>query len=102
MLELKWNAQMHSYVSNLSLEETINEFDGYIGCVYPSDDESYYICSGGNCKLSVVCCDGGEFYGEREVCESLCVGNYVPPKPSQDMIDIIDGLEKKLKEEGLL
>lgn len=89
MLELKWNGNKFQYESNFSLEETIEAFDGYIGCVYPYNEESYFICSGGNCKLSVVNCYGGEFYGDSEVCESLCTGDYVMPKLSQDEIEVV-------------
>lgn len=88
MLELKWNGTKCQYESDLYLEETILAFDGYIGCVYPYNEDSYFINSGGNCKLSVVHCYGGEFYGDSEVCESLCVGLYIQPKPSQDEIEI--------------
>lgn len=38
MLKLKWNKKMHQYESDESLEKTIEEFDGYIGYVYPSED----------------------------------------------------------------
>lgn len=42
---LRWNKQMHQYESDASLEKTIEEFDGYIGYVYPSNESSYYLCS---------------------------------------------------------
>lgn len=88
MLELKWNENKYQYESSLSLEETILDFDGYIGYVYPYNEDSYFINSGGNCKLSVVHCCDGEFYGDSEVCESLCICLYIQPKPSQDEIEI--------------
>ena len=44
------------YESNKSLEETIREFEGYIGYVYPHGESSYFICSGGRMKLSYVRC----------------------------------------------
>lgn len=99
MLKLKWNKKMHQYESDESLEKTIEEFDGYIGCVYPSNESSYYICSGGDCKLSYVQCFGGGFYGERRVCRMLCDGEYVMPKPSKEVVTIADALEKKLQED---
>ena len=40
---LKWNERFMQYESNKSLEKTIEEFDGYIGCVYPSNESSYKI-----------------------------------------------------------
>ena len=79
-------------------KKTIEKFDGYIGCVYPSNESSYYICSGGDCKLSYVQCFGGGFYGEREVCERLCTGDYKPSPTSQYIIDIADSLEKAIND----
>ena len=99
MLELKWNGTKRQYESDLYLEETILAFDGYIGYVYPYNEDSYFINSGGNCKLSVVHCYGGEFYGDSEVCESLCVGLYIQPKPSKEVVAIADALENKLHED---
>lgn len=51
---LKWNERFMQYESNKSLEETIRAFEGYVGCVYPHDESSYFICSGGRMKLSYV------------------------------------------------
>ena len=51
------------YESNKSLEETIRAFEWYIGYVYPHDESSYFICSGGRMKLSYVQCK------EKEVCK---------------------------------
>lgn len=96
ILQLHWNAQALNYQSNLPLKETIHYFEGYIGYVYPLKEEPYYICSGGNNKLSVVCCSDGEFYGDSNACESLCIGDYVLSKPSQDIIEIAEELEKRL------
>lgn len=42
MFKLKWNKQMHQYESDESLEKTIEEFDGYIGCVYPSKEKKLH------------------------------------------------------------
>lgn len=45
---------------------TINEAMGYcdnIGCVYPTDGESYYINSNVQVKLEVIECSNGYFYG---------------------------------------
>lgn len=96
ILQLQWNDQALNYQSNLPLKETIHYFEGYIGYVYPLKEEPYYICSGGNNKLSVVCCSDGEFYGDSNACESLCIGDYVLSKPSQDVIEIAEELEKRL------
>lgn len=97
MLKLKWNKQMHQYESDESLEKTIEEFDGYIGYVYPSNGSSYYICSGGDCKLSYVQCFGGGFYGESEICEELCAGEYTMSEPSDEDIAIANALENSIK-----
>lgn len=99
MLKLKWNKKMHQYESDESLEETIRAFEGYIGCVYPSNESSYYICSGGRMKLSYVQCTDGGFYGERRICRMLCDGEYVMPEPSKEVVAIADALEKKLHED---
>ena len=80
---LKWNKRFMQYESNKSLEETIGAFEGYVGCVYPNDESSYFICSGGRMKLSYVQCTDGGFYGERRVCRMLCDGEYVMPEPSK-------------------
>lgn len=96
ILQLQWNAQALNYQSNLPLKETIHYFEGYIGYVYPLKEEPYYICSGGNNKLSVVCCSDGKFYGDSNACESLCIGDYVLSKSSQDVIEIAEELEKRL------
>ena len=82
---LRWNKQMHQYESDESLEKTIEKFDGYIGCVYPSNESSYYICSGGG------------FYGESEICEELCIGEYTMHEPSDEDIAIANALEKALE-----
>lgn len=98
MLKLKWNKQMYQYESDESLKKTIEEFDGYIGYVYPSNESSYYICSGGDCKLSYVqCFGGGGFYGESEICEELCIGEYTMPEPSDENIAIANALENSIK-----
>lgn len=76
-LELRWNNRKVGYQSNLSLKDTINQFNGFIECVYPSDEESYYVYRGGNYDLSIVYCKDGEFFGDTEVCRSLCVSDYV-------------------------
>lgn len=97
MLELKWNKQMYQYESDESLKKTIEEFEGYIGYVYPSNESSYYICSGGDCKLSYVQCFDGGFYGESEICEELCIGEYTMPEPSDEDIAIANALENSIK-----
>ena len=86
------------YITDLTLDEMIQAFDGYIGMVYPNNSESYYVCSGGDYKLSYVVCEGGGFYGEREVCERLCTGEYKPSPTSQYIIDIADSLEKAIND----
>lgn len=96
---LKWNERFMQYESNKSLEETIRAFEGYVGCVYPHDESSYFICSGGDCKLSYVQCFGGGFYGESEICEGLCIGEYTMPEPSKEDVAIATALEKKLQED---
>lgn len=90
---LKLNERFMQYESNKSLEETIRAFEGYVGCVYPHDESSYFIC------LSYVQCTDGGFYGERRVCRMLCDGEYVMPKPSKEVVTIADALEKKLHED---
>lgn len=97
MLKLKWNKQMYQYASDESLKKTIEEFDGYIGYVYPSNESSYYICSGGDYKLSYVQCFGGGFYGESEICKELCIGEYTMPEPSDEDIAIANALENSIK-----
>lgn len=94
---LRWNKQMYQYESDESLEKTIEKFEGYIGCVYPSNESSYYICSGGDCKLSYVQCFDGGFYGESEICEELCIGEYTMPEPSDEDIAIANALENSIK-----
>lgn len=96
---LKWNERFMQYESNKNLEETIRSFEGYIGCVYPHDESSYFICSGGRMKLSYVQCTDGGFYGEIRVCRMLCDGEYVIPEPSKEVVAIADALEKKLHED---
>lgn len=96
---LKWNKRFMQYESNKSLEETIGAFEGYVGCVYPNDESSYFICSGGRMKLSYVQCTDGGFYGERRVCRMLCDGEYVMPEPSKEVVAIADALEKKSQED---
>ena len=56
------------YSCDLTLEEALREFDSYIGCVYPHDEESYYIDSNVPCDLSYVNCVDGGFYGDSEYC----------------------------------
>ena len=94
---LRWNKQMYQYESDESLEKTIEKFEGYIGCVYPSNESSYYICSGGRMKLSYVQCTDGGFYGERRVCRMLCDGEYTMPEPSDEDIAIANALENSIK-----
>lgn len=84
------------YITDLTLDEMIKAFDGYIGMVYPNNGESYYVCSGGDYKLSYVVCEGGGFYGEREVCERLCTGEYKPSPTPQCIVDIADSIEKAI------
>ena len=71
MIKLKGNKNLIRYESELSLNDTINEFNGYIGCVYPNDGGSYFIESGGNMLLSEVSCLDGYFYGDDKECERL-------------------------------
>lgn len=94
---LKWNKRFIQYESNKSLEETIRAFEGYVGCVYPNDESSYFICSGGRMKLSYVQCTDGGFYGERRVCRMLCDGEYTMPEPSDEDIAIANALENSIK-----
>lgn len=35
---------------------------GYVGCVYPSFEKSYYVNSGGDMELHEIQCNGGSFY----------------------------------------
>lgn len=56
------------YSCDLTLEEALREFDSYVGCVYPHDEESYYIDSNVPCDLSYVNCADGGFYGDSEYC----------------------------------
>ena len=44
-------------------------------------------------------CFGGGFYGESEICEGLCIGEYTMPEPSKEVVAIADALEKKLHED---
>lgn len=68
MLKLKWNKKQVRYESELSLDETINKFRGYIGCVYPIDGGSYFIDSGGSMLLSEVRCLDGYFFADDKEC----------------------------------
>lgn len=66
--------------------------------------ENYYVIIEGadpaiHCKLSYVQCFGGGFYGESEICEGLCIGEYTMPEPSKEVVAIADALEKKLHED---
>ena len=72
--------KLHSWKIYVSFKKALR-----IGSVYPNNGESYYVCSGGNYKLSYVVCEGGGFYGEREVCERLCTGEYKPSPTPQCM-----------------
>ena len=56
------------YSCDLTLEEALRKFDSYVGCVYPYDEESYYIDSNVPCDLSYVNCVDGGFYGDSEYC----------------------------------
>ena len=68
MLKLKWNKNLVRYETELTLNEVINEFKGYIGCVYPIDGESYFIDSGGSMLLSEVRCLDGYFFADDKEC----------------------------------
>ena len=63
----------YGYRSNQTIAETLEAFrGGWVGCVYPQDEQSYYICSNVPVPLSEVYCTDGSFFGERTICEALC------------------------------
>ena len=46
----------------LTIKQAISYCDN-VGCVYPTDEESYYINSNVQVKLEVIECSDGYFYG---------------------------------------
>lgn len=48
--------------TNLTIKEAMSYCDN-VGCVYPTDEESYYINSNVRVKLEVIECSDGYFFG---------------------------------------
>lgn len=56
--------QKGKYISriDMSIEEFVSSYSGFIGCVYPRGEESYFIGSGAECDLYEIRLKNGCLY----------------------------------------
>lgn len=67
--------KMIDYQLDMSIEDAVRIFN-YVGCVYPDNEESYYIDSNIQVDLVPVYCEDGYFYGDYEAAKDVAYKEY--------------------------
>lgn len=85
---LRFIQKLYGFDTDMTIKDGIRLFN-IVGCVYPDDDESYFIDSNVQERLSEIRCSNGSFYGDyetaRHLYEQYCLKNNLTPVSEEEL-----------------